>query len=223
MIRMVIFDMAGTTVDEDNVVYKTLQKVINLAGYHFTLDQVLALGAGKEKLTAIKDIISHIGEVYDEVLVAKIHSDFLDELAIAYNNFQLKPQKGAEEVFKILKQKKIFVVLNTGYNKKTANTILEKLQWHVGKQIDALITSTDVSNNRPLPDMILLAMQKFNITDAKHVAKVGDSIIDIEEGKNAGCTLTLGITTGAHTEAQLATANPTKIIHHLNELIPMLQ
>ena len=36
MIRMVVFDMAGTTVDENNVVYKTLQKTINAAGYNFS-------------------------------------------------------------------------------------------------------------------------------------------------------------------------------------------
>jgi hypothetical protein len=29
MIKMVVFDMAGTTVNENNVVYKTLQKVYN--------------------------------------------------------------------------------------------------------------------------------------------------------------------------------------------------
>ena len=57
MIKMVVLDMAGTSVDEDNVVYKTLQQVINEAGHNFTLDEVLAEGAGKEKLQAIKDIL----------------------------------------------------------------------------------------------------------------------------------------------------------------------
>ena len=57
MIRMVVFDMAGTTVDEDNVVYKTLQSEINKAGFSFSLEQVLAEGAGKEKRQAIKDIL----------------------------------------------------------------------------------------------------------------------------------------------------------------------
>ena len=47
MIKMVVFDMAGTTVNENNVVYKTLQKAINEAGYNFTLEKVLAEGAGK--------------------------------------------------------------------------------------------------------------------------------------------------------------------------------
>jgi phosphoglycolate phosphatase-like HAD superfamily hydrolase len=52
--------------------------------------------------------------------------------------------------------------------------------------------------------------------------KVGDSIIDIEEGKNAGCALSIGITTGAHSYEQLASANPNHIINHLSELLPVI-
>ena len=50
------------------------------------------------------------------------------------------------------------------------------------------------------------------------VAKVGDSIIDIEEGKNAGCALSIGITTGAHSFEQLQTAMPNFIIDNLLQL-----
>ena len=114
------------------------------------------------------------------------------------------------------------MILNTGYDEKTAVTILEKLHWETGKQFDGLITASDVTNNRPSPDMILLAMKKFGIENANEVVKVGDSAIDIEEGKNAGCHLSIGITTGAHTYQQLAIANPDKIITHLQELLPLI-
>jgi phosphonatase-like hydrolase len=222
MIKMVVFDMAGTSVDEDNVVYKTLQQVINEAGYNFSLEQVLAAGAGKEKLQAIKDIINLNAKPQEDKLAEKLYVIFDKALAIAYDTIELKPQEGAADVFKTLKQKNIRVVLNTGYNDATARGILKKLQWQEGEQIDSLVTATDVSNNRPQPDMILLAMERFGITDAKEVAKIGDSIIDIEEGRNAGCGLSIGITTGAHTAAQLATANPDFIIHHLVELLPII-
>jgi phosphonatase-like hydrolase len=222
MIKMVVFDMAGTSVDEDNVVYKTLQQVINEAGYNFSLEQVLAAGAGKEKLQAIKDIINLNAKPQEDKLAEKLYVIFDKALAIAYDTIELKPQEGATDLFKILKEKNIRVVLNTGYNDATARGILKKLQWQEGEQIDSLVTATDVSNNRPQPDMILLAMKRFGITDAKEVAKIGDSIIDIEEGRNAGCGLSIGITTGAHTAEQLATANPDFIIHHLVELIPII-
>lgn len=219
---MVVFDMAGTTVDEDNVVYKTLQKTINKAGFNFSLQQVLTTGAGKEKLQAIKDIIATAINLTDTTIVNKIYITFVNELAKAYDSFQLKPQPGAEETFKLLRAKNIIVVLNTGYDEKTAVGILEKLRWETGKQIDGLITASDVVNNRPNPDMILLAMKRFNITNAEEVVKVGDSIIDIEEGKNAGCGLSIGITTGAHTYQQLATANPNNIINNLTQLLLLL-
>jgi phosphonatase-like hydrolase len=222
MIRMVIFDMAGTTVDEDNIVYKTLQKSINKAGFNFSLNQVLAVGAGKEKLTAIKDVIQSDGSLCNEQLADKIYSAFIGELTDAYNRYQLRPQPGAEELFKALKEKQITVILNTGYNKTTAHTILQKLGWQAGVQIDALITADDVTNSRPSPDMIFLAMRQFGIDDAAEVIKVGDSIIDIEEGKNAGCYLSIGITTGAHTHEQLTTANPDKIITQLADLLPLI-
>jgi len=214
--------MAGTTVDEDNVVYKTLQKTINEAGYDFSLDQVLAEGAGKEKLQAIRDILKSGERSPEKGLAEKLYVIFDKALAKAYDTIDVKPQPGAEELFEILQQKNILVVLNTGYNKVTARSLLKKLNWDEGGRVDALITATDVGQNRPLPDMILLAMKQFSISDAKEVVKVGDSIIDIEEGRNAGCGLSIGITTGAHTAAQLATVNPDRIIDSLMELPAIL-
>ncbi|MES2775060.1 MAG: phosphonatase-like hydrolase [Bacteroidota bacterium] len=224
MIKMVVFDMAGTTVDEDNVVYKTLCKTINAAGgVHCTLEQVLHIGAGKEKLAAIKDILAAHGIEMNYSLAQEIYQSFVTELAIAYDSFELKPQPGAEDMFRTLHTRNIAVVLNTGYNAATANSILQKLGWQTGAQIDALVTASDVVNNRPQPDMILLAMQQFGISDASEVVKVGDSAIDIEEGQNAGCGLTVGVTTGAHSFEQLLAANPDYIIESLealNALIP---
>jgi phosphoglycolate phosphatase-like HAD superfamily hydrolase len=65
-------------------------------------------------------------------------------------------------------------------------------------------------------------MSQAGIESANEVAKVGDSIIDIMEGKNAGCSFTIGITSGAHTLEQLQSANPSYIINNLNELLPLL-
>src|SRR5579862_7223931 len=84
MIKMVVFDMAGTTVDEDNVVYKTVQKAINEAGFNLTLEQVLAQGAGKEKLQAIKDILSTYTANTDPYLANNIYKSFIAQLGEAY-------------------------------------------------------------------------------------------------------------------------------------------
>ena len=222
MIRMVVFDMAGTTIDEDNVVYKTLRKAINENGFDVSLDQVLEAGAGKEKSQAIKSILKEYLQKEDNKLSDDIYQHFIVLLNEAYRYLDVKPQPNAVELFKILKYKKVLVVLNTGYNSETAYSLLEKLGWVKGKEFDGLITASDVNNNRPDPDMILLAMKRFGIQNASEVVKLGDSIIDIEEGRNAGCALSIGITTGAHSFQQLQSADPDFIINDLLELVPLV-
>jgi len=73
-----------------------------------------------------------------------------------------------------------------------------------------------------MPDMILYAKDKLNIADTKKIVKIGDSCIDIEEGKNAGCLLNIGITTGAQTETQLMQAKPDYIVHSLTAMLEII-
>ncbi len=219
---MIVFDMAGTTVDENNLVYKTLRKALLEEGFNFSLKTVLEYGAGKEKKTAIKDILQSEYQNVQDYIIEDVYTIFKNELSMAYEKNHIKAQLGAEELFSVLKQKQIKIVLNTGYDQSTAQFILDKLNWQVGLQIDALVTASNVKNNRPHPDMILMAMEKFNIANPKTVVKVGDSIIDIEEGKNAGCALSIGIATGAHTYEQLLTAKPDSIIYTLLAILPLI-
>lgn len=223
MIKLVVFDMAGTTIDEDNVVYKTLRKAINKEGYDFSLEKVLEHGAGKEKLQAIKDIIALEKALVDILKEAdKIYNVFSNLLKMNYEKLDVKTYEGTVNVFQELKNQNIRVILNTGYNRKTASSLLAKLYWEQGVHYDLLVTADDVIKSRPHPDMILKAMQHYYVDDPSEVVKVGDSIIDIEEGQNAKCGITFGVTTGAHTKEQLASANPSYIINSLTEILEYL-
>lgn len=222
MTKLVVFDMAGTTVDEQNVVYKTLQKAINHGGIPVTLEQVLDLGAGKEKKTAIIDILARHAPGQSDETIESMFQYFLKELKAAYDDLDVIPIKGAEEVFAALKSNGIKVVLNTGYNGETANKLVNKLGWKKGEQYDELVTASDVAKARPEPDMILHAMKLTGISNAAEVVKIGDSAIDVIEGKNAGCGITVGITTGAQTKEQIAEANPNFIVDDLKELLAVI-
>ncbi|MFA6945054.1 MAG: phosphonatase-like hydrolase [Pedobacter sp.] len=221
-INMVVFDMAGTTVDEDNVVYKTLHEAIVKHSISITLDQVLEHGAGKEKLQAIMDILTQTNHPLNSDLVNQIYDYFILNLAQNYKNLAIKALPNVEKVFKKLKERNIKVVLNTGYNRETAESLIKKLGWEKSVDYDLLVTATDVKQNRPHPDMIFLAMKELGISDADQVIKVGDSVIDIMEGKNAKCHLSIGITTGAQTKAQLFSANPDYIIDNIYKVIELI-
>ncbi len=218
-----IFDMAGTTVNEQNVVYKTVHRAIERAGYDLPLAVVLEHAAGKEKFQAIKDVVEFLegGAVNNDTL-RDIHHDFESLLDAAYTHLTPTPMPGAEATFAALRAKGIKVVLNTGYKRPVAELLLQKLGWEQGKTYDLLVTATDVARSRPHPDMIFAAMAHFGVTDPALVAKTGDSVTDIEEGKNAGCGISAGITTGAQTAEQLATAAPTHIFQHLDEILQII-
>ncbi|GEC71621.1 phosphatase [Flavobacterium flevense] len=222
-IKMVVFDMAGTTVNEDNLVYKTVQKSINQEGFEVTLDEVLKYGAGKEKHKAITDVLTACtNEKNLDTAADRIFVKFKEALEKAYDESDIDTFQGMETFFEKLKKHGIKVVLNTGYDFKTANKLMQKLNWRVGVQVDALITSDDVVNGRPHPDMIQMAMAQFGINDSNQVLKAGDSEIDIIEGKNSGCGITVGVLSGAQNRQQLETANPDYILQNVTELESIL-
>lgn len=219
MIRLYVFDMAGTTIDEQNIVYKTIRQAILAAGIDVSQEDVQAEGAGKEKSQAIRDILSAKKFPPDESQVQAIFGDFKTRLVEAYKQLDVAEQPGTASVLAALRERGCKVVLNTGYDRGTAEGLLKKLTWSQPDMYDALVTASDVDRGRPHPDMIHLAMRQTGIEDAAEVAKIGDSTVDILEGKNAGCGLTVGVTTGAQTRDQLATAAPDLIVDKLADLL----
>jgi phosphonatase-like hydrolase len=213
-VEMIVLDMAGTAIEEGNIVYKTLHKTLNESGYPVVLETVLNFGAGKEKLKAVKDILAWVDPETDKdpSIVKKIHTRFVKALDNAYQQMKVNPFPGLQELLEEWRGRGIRVVLNTGYNREIATLLLKKVKWNPGQQFDLLVTADDVKKARPAPDMILLAMEKLGVEDPSKVVKVGDSIVDIEEGKAAQCGITVGVTTGAHTFEQLQSAEPDYIL-----------
>ncbi len=88
--------------------------------------------------------------------------------------------------------------------------------------LDTTVTSDEVERGRPHPDMLLKAMRDLGISDARAVAKVGDTPSDLEEGTAAGCGMVVGVTGGSHTAEQLKPHPHTHLIGTVAELPALL-
>lgn len=219
MIKMVVFDMAGTTIDEDNLVYKTVRAALQHFDCEADLSTVLSIAAGKEKREAISDTYEKVKGVAPAAeLLDEIHQYFKKELGKAYDKNELKLFEGVPEVLQHLEEKGIIRIFNTGYTAEVARKILQKVGVTEGKEIEALITADMVSNSRPAPDMIQMALDRWKVK-ADQTIKVGDSKIDIEEGKNAGVRYAVGITTGAQQREELEEAAPDLVIDRIEEIL----
>jgi len=124
----------------------------------------------------------------------------------------------AEDVFNQFQTRGIKIALNTGFTKVITDAILNRLGWSSNPLINAVISSDEVPEGRPYSYMIKQIMEKLEIDDARKVAKVGDTKVDIEEGRNANCGLVVAVTTGAYTREQLQQYYPDHIIDSLQQL-----
>jgi phosphonatase-like hydrolase len=203
-IALVVFDIAGTTVNDDDSVNRCLRGALSAAGLEVTAAQVNAV-MGLKKPEAIASLIDQ-SPLRDELQerVDPIHRDFVARSIEFYTRDpSVHEIPGASRVFESLKRSGILVALDTGFNRSITQVILDRLDWSHNGLIDATICSDEVRRGRPHPDMIETLMSRLEVADPKRVAKIGDTPSDLEEGHHAGCGLVVGVTAGTHTRLEL--------------------
>ena len=218
---LVVFDMAGTTVRDNGNVAEAFIRAFQKQGISIpTADVNKVMGwRKKDAIRLLLDQYHPFSNGMDTSLIETIHDAFISNMISFYEqDDDLQPLEKAEELFAELKENDLKVALNTGFTRAITNVILKKLQWVPGSTIDFVIASDEVPQGRPHPYMINELMQRSGVNDTRKVVKVGDTEVDVEEGRYAGCGLVVSVTTGAYTKEQLQQYHPDHIIDHLSEL-----
>ena len=219
-IQLVVFDMAGTTVRDDDAVNTCLREA--LAAHVPVSREDVNTVMGLPKPVAIRDLLQtkeKTGVQVTPELVNTIHEDFLGRMLRFYRTSpNVEPMPHTLEAFDQLKQAGVRLALDTGFSRPIANAILERLGWDGDSLLSATVTSDEVRRGRPHADLLLRAMELSGVGDPKAVAKVGDTPSDLLEGTAAGCALVVGVTNGTHTREQLAVHPHTHLIGSLREL-----
>jgi phosphonatase-like hydrolase len=217
-VKLAVFDIAGTTLADDNAVATAFAKAFETFGYTIAEEDIKPL-MGYKKTVAIQIMLEKMGVEMDEALVDDIHSEFETGMVDHYEySPDVRAMPGAENVMLYLKEKGIKIALNTGFSKVIADTILSRMQWIEKGLVDDYIASDEVEEGRPQPYMIQVLMQRAGIDDPNEVIKIGDTEVDVNEGINAACAMVVAVTTGAFTRDQLEQYTPDYIIDHLSEL-----
>lgn len=197
--QLVVFDLAGTTIADNNDVARVLVHTLEGFGTTVTLEEANAL-MGIPKPLAIRELLALKKQfrLLDNTMVGIIHKSFQEAMVQFYQNDpSVKEAEGASEVFRLLKGQGIKIAVDTGFDRLITNVLLNRLGWEREGLIDTSVTTDEVPNGRPYPDMIFEAMNRTGIIDARQVVKVGDTPSDLQEGAAAGCGCVIGITTGA--------------------------
>ncbi len=224
-IKLVVFDIAGTTVKDDHEVSKAFQSALKKYGYEVKLEVIDPL-MGYEKTLAIRQMLQlhePNPQKINPELVKLIHREFVQQMLKLYLfEPNIEPLPNVEETLAALRAQGVQVGINTGFSRDIADTIVTRLKWREKGLIDHLIGSDEVELGRPLPFMIRKMMQDGGITNPLEVAKVGDTEVDVREGQNAGCKYVIGVTTGIFTRKELETYKPTHIIDNIAQVIEII-
>ena len=229
-LQLVVFDMAGTTVQDDHVVESCFYEAAVTCELPVTKDQIKAM-QGLPKLTVIqmlwKEHLSQTDPQY-QVKVAQTYKTFRQVLEAYYENTPINPTAGTIATFEWLRSKGVQIALTTGFYRKVANIILKKLGWldglndhYVGNahsQIQLSLTPDETGKGRPHPDMIYKAMELLHIDDPKVVVKVGDTPADLEAGRRANVLYSLAVTNGTHSLEDLTPYPNDGLLSSLEEL-----
>lgn len=217
-IQLAVFDLAGTTVRDGGQVPRAFVGALSAHGIEVTPEQVNGVrGASKRHA-----ILHFIPEGPDRGRrAAEAYATFRDRLSHAYRADGVEPIDGADEVFRWLRERSIRVALNTGFDRDLTTLLLASLGW--GETVaDAVVCGDDVQSGRPAPDLILRAMSLTGTRDARGVVNVGDTVLDLTAGQNAGVGWNVGVLSGAHGRALLKSAPHTHLLGSVKELPTIL-
>ena len=232
-VNVLICDMAGTTINEGGIIYKSLYNTLKNLGFPAT-DEEQKSWHGRDKKEVIEDHIkkyiktkqkksSFVGitssetkSITEYTKIAEVN--LLKNLRMEYfssNKVELM-DPGLTTLFTNLRFNGIQIALNTGYPKDFQREILE--HFVMTNVIDTYISSEEVAMGRPYPYMIHNIMETLCIPNSKNVAKIGDTPNDMMEGKNAGCGLVIGVLSGDSTESELRNYGADVVLNNIMDL-----
>ncbi len=208
----VIFDLDGTLLDT----ILDLSDSMNRTLEHYGLP--------------VRDISHHKKSVgngirkYSERCIPKdmLNSDFLDEfVSKVVNDYRInsmvktKPFDGILELLTFLEQNGI--VINILSNKR--DDFVKELTLHYFKNFNFKCAVGELSgiSKKPSPDASLKIAKECGLSPCE-IIFIGDSIYDIQTGKNSGMK-TIAVTWGYQPESMLLSENPDFIANHPQDII----
>jgi len=203
-VSTIILDWAGTTVDFGCFApVNAFIKAFEAFGITPTMEETRA-PMGMEKRAHVAKMlegerlatlwVEKHGSAHTEKDVNEIYKKFEPALFKTLTEYT-DPIPGVLATVLELRKMKITIGSTTGYTTEMMDIVIPEAK-KKGYSPDCVICPEDVGRGRPYPYMIWRNLEKLRVMDIREVVKVGDTIADIEEGKNAGC-ISVGVLKGS--------------------------
>lgn len=211
-IKLVVFDFDGTLIESHENIYHAAIAAFNEMG----ISTNIKLDEFKKTLGLhFKEIFSHFG-----ILV----NDF-EEFMRLYKNYYYKlinyskPYPLSINTLSALKKKNYLIALLTTKIQDQADKIID--HFHLRNYFDEVMGRRNGIENKPSPEPLLHICDLLQ-TPPNQTLIVGDTELDIQCGKNAGC-YTCAVTFGYRTKEHLLNEHPDIIVNDFSEFQKILK
>ncbi|MFC9502621.1 phosphonatase-like hydrolase [Streptomyces sp. NPDC057002] len=216
-IRLVVLDMAGTTVADGGLVEQAFAAAARRLGADpdSMLDHVRAT-MGESKISVFRHLFGQ------EAKAQEANQAFEKAYAELVDGGRIAALPGAREAVEALTSQGRTVVLTTGFARTTQDAILAALGWQ--DLVPLTLCPADAGGRgRPFPDMVLTAfLRTAAADDVRQIAVVGDTSYDMLTGVRAGAGVVAGVLTGAHDADALRAAGARHVLDSVADLPAVL-
>ncbi|MEW1660401.1 phosphonatase-like hydrolase [Streptomyces sp. NPDC093707] len=229
-VRLVVLDMAGTTVADGGLVERAFETAARHMGVepgspeHAEQLAYVRATMGESKISVFRHLFAAPDgdPAATEEAAQRANRAFETAYGTLVDDGRIAPVPGAREAIETLQAAGRTVVLTTGFARVTQDAILDALGW---RDLVALtLCPADAGGRgRPYPDMVLAALLRTGAADdVAQLAVAGDTSYDMTSGRRSGASVVAGVLTGAHREAQLRAAGATHVLGSVAELPALL-
>jgi HAD superfamily hydrolase (TIGR01509 family) len=207
-VKGILLDLDGTIVDSKEAYLEAVKTAFAMMGQKMFDDKLVTeIPKRLEQNLSIKDLLKGID----------VHK-FLDVYLKTYYQATLvkaKPLPKISDTLKKLSQKAKLALITMRYVPK--EKVYEELEKSgIAKYFEHIITALDTKDPKPSPEALIKCAKQLNIQLCE-CALIGDSIVDIKAGKNAGAK-TVAVLSGIFSRKELEKEKPDLILESVNQL-----
>lgn len=193
-LQAAILDWAGTTVDFGCLAPAgAFMEAFARSGVEITLEQARApMGMAKwhhiqaiTRMPAVADLWASVhGAAPTDEDVNHLYNTFLPlQVAVVERHADVIP--GAVEAVAALRARGLKIGSTTGYPRPVMD-VVQRVAAEQGYSPDVVVCAGETPTGRPGPSMALRCVIELSISPVEACVKIGDTVVDVEEGLNAG-------------------------------------
>ena len=210
-VRAVLYDFDGTLADSTDLIMRCYRHTMSTHLGECPPDEEWLAGFGTPLETQIARFARHDGEA--EAMLHTYRS-FQDQI----HDELLRPFPGAAETVAELARRGVALAIVTSKHRRS--TLRGMGLCGITDHFDVIITPEDVSNPKPHPDPVLVALNRLGVT-ADEALFVGDSPHDMASGRAAG-TRTAAALWGPFPREALLAERPDVLLHRQEDVLDLI-